>query len=74
MSKAFQFYLKQKTEPWELEPNVVSEESEILDTRPPKRRRRRYKIIDNELYRLNKYGKAFKVYVKQHGDRFPYDS
>ncbi|XP_028397275.1 28S ribosomal protein S35, mitochondrial-like [Dendronephthya gigantea] len=63
-----------KTEPWELESENVSDESETLDTRPPKRRRRRYKIIDNELYRLNRYGKAFKVYVKRHGDRFPYDS
>ena len=63
-----------KTEPWELEAEPVSEESEIPVTKPSKRRRRRYKIIGNELYRLNKYGKAFKVYVKQHGDRFPYVS
>lgn len=63
----------QKTEPWELEAGLDSEEGDI----PPKtrrRRRRKYKMIGNELYRVNNYGKLFKVYVKQQGNRFPYDN
>ncbi|XP_046845099.1 28S ribosomal protein S35, mitochondrial-like [Xenia sp. Carnegie-2017] len=63
-----------KTEPWELENEDSNvEDDEVVAPRRSKRRRRKYKIIGNDLYRLNKYGKPFKMYIKQHGDRFPYD-
>lgn len=61
-----------KTESWELEVETDPEDSD-MPSKTRYRRHSKYKIIGNELYRVNKYGKAFKVYVKQHGDRFPYD-
>lgn len=54
----------QKTEPWETEVAQDEEEEEI---ELPKKKRRspiRLRLIDDELYRFNKYGKGFKVQIK----------
>ena len=58
----------QKTEPWEAEARseeVESEEDEE-EEKPMKKRKnpKRIRLIDGALYRMNQYGKYFKMQIK----------
>lgn len=61
------FYV-QKTEPWETEKSNNVEESEEEEEEEKARKKRknpkRVRLIDGTLYRMNQYGKYFKMQLK----------
>lgn len=61
------FYV-QKTEPWETEKSNDIEESEEEEEEEKARKKRknpkRVRLIDGNLYRMNQYGKYFKMQLK----------
>ncbi|KAJ7383639.1 28S ribosomal protein S35, mitochondrial [Desmophyllum pertusum] len=60
-----------KTEPWETEASNEEEESddeddEILETKKKRRKNpKRLKLVDGVLYRVNQYGKYFKLFINE---------
>lgn len=61
---AFLFY--QKTEPWETEVNNEEEDSDEEEDKIPEKRqrqRKQLKLRDGVLYRVNQYGKYFKMFI-----------
>ena len=60
-------HVLQKTEPWETESRKDEEESEEEEEEKPKKKRKSRKhirLIDGALYRMNQYGKCFKMQIK----------
>ena len=61
----------QKTEPWEAEANKGEEESddedeeEIMQLKKKPKKPRPLKLINGELYRVNKFGKYFKLFINE---------
>lgn len=60
----------QKTEPWETETSNDVEESEEEEEEEEKARKKRknpkrVRLIDGALYRMNQYGKYFKMQLKE---------
>lgn len=57
-------FIFQKTEPWETDSQQDEEEEEI---ELPKKKRQspiRLRLVGDEIYRFNKYGKGFKLQIK----------
>lgn len=61
----------QKTEPWEAEANKEEAESddedeeEIMQLKKKPKKPRPLKLINGELYRVNKFGKYFKLFINE---------
>lgn len=60
-----------KTEPWEAEADHEAEESddedeeEIMQLKKKPKKPRPLKLIDGEFYRVNKFGKYFKLFINE---------
>ena len=61
------YFILQKTEPWETEARNEADESDEEEEEKPRKRRKnpkRIRLIDGALYRMNQYGKYFKMQIK----------